>query len=527
MILRRLRALVDGSLDAEPVVLTLIQSVTVTVLATLMAVGLWLTVGFRFPTVGYQIFAALFIAATLAPIFLYPTYRTSHRLRAANAAIQRQALTDNLTQLPNSAALAGELDRRLAATEISPFGVHFVDVDRFKHINDSLGHDVGNFVLSELATNLRAAVGDAGFVARFGGDEFVVLQNGASTEAEAVDFAKRIGSNVSPGYRSYEDQVVANITIGTALAPTHGKTRNQIMKAADLALYKAKKRGVKFALFQPDMALHASRNRVLEEALGNAIENDELILNYQPIVERTNTLKVISVEALLRWKLPSGETVSPAEFVPIAERNGTIVRIGEWVLRQACLECLNWPIQTKVAVNISPVQFLRSDLVSVIRQILTETGLSAERLEVEITESVLIDETAYIRPIINELRTMGVRVALDDFGSGYCGLNYLRSFTIDKIKVDKTIIDDALQNKDALNILRAVWSIASETGMTVVIEGVDSEEKADLLEKERCGDQVQGFLYCAPVSSHIIAELLHSTLPSPRSSVASRTRTQG
>ncbi len=508
MVWRHLKALFDGSLDTEPTVLTLIQSVTVTLLAILMAVGLWLTVGFRFPTVWYQVFAALFIAATLAPIFLYPTYRTAHRLRAANLAIQRQALTDHLTQLPNSVALAAELDRRLAAIESNAFAVHFVDVDRFKHINDSLGHDVGNSVLSELAINLVAAVGNAGFVARFGGDEFVVLQDTVQTEAEAVDFAKRIGHTVSSGYGSYQDQVVANVTIGTALAPVHGRTRNQIMKAADLALYKAKKRGVKFALFQPEMALHASRNRILEEALGKAIENDELFLQYQPIVNLENTLKVSSVEALLRWQLPNGETVSPVEFIPIAEQNGTIVRIGEWVLRRACLECLNWPDRVTVSVNISPVQFLRCDIVAIVQQTLAETGLPADRLEIEITESVLIDETTYIRPIINQLRKLGVRVALDDFGSGYCGLNYLRSFTIDKIKVDKSIIDDALLGRDSLNILRAVWSIASEKGMVVVVEGVDTLEKAELLVTERCCHQVQGFLYCAPVSPQIIARML-------------------
>lgn len=508
---RHLRGLFDGDLEIEPAVLTIIQSVTVTILAVVMAVALWLTIGIRSPTVWYQIFAALFIAATLAPIFLYPTYRTAHRLRAANLAIQEQALTDNLTKLPNSLALANNLDERMGSRDADPFAVHFIDVDRFKHINDSLGHDVGNTVLSELSANLKKAVGDAGFVARFGGDEFVVLQNSTLTETQAVDFAKRIGSAVSPGYRSNDDQVVANVTIGTALAPLHGKTRNQIMKAADLALYRAKKRGVKFALFQPEMALHASRNRVLEEGLLKALDSDELVLEYQPIVHRDNTLRVASVEALLRWILPNGETVSPAEFIPIAEQNGSIVRIGEWVLRQACIQCRRWPTNVSVSVNISPVQFLRSDMVTVISQILADTDLPAERLEIEITESVLIDETAYIRPIINELRAIGVRVALDDFGSGYCGLNYLRSFTIDKIKVDKTILDDALRSRDSLNILRAVWSIASENGMIVVVEGVDTDEKAELLAKERCCDQVQGFLYCAPVSAHIISTMLGRT----------------
>jgi diguanylate cyclase (GGDEF)-like protein len=501
------KAIFDGSLDAEPASLTVIQSVVVTLLAVAMSAGLWVTIGVHFPNIWYQIFAALFIASILAPIFLYPSYRTSHRLRLANSVIKQQASTDHLTKLPNSFALSDALEQRLRQ-QPEGFAVHFVDVDRFKQVNDSLGHHVGNAVLKAIAERLRHCVGNKDFVARFGGDEFVVVQNRVSSEAEAIDFASRIRQAVSTTYGLETHRIAVQVTIGTALAPLHADEPTQILKAADLALYKAKSRGTTGELFAPQMAMVASRRRTIEVGLATALAERQLSLVFQPIVQRTRPQRIMAVEALLRWNLPDGTTISPSEFVPVAERTGSIVEIGEWALEQACLECHNWPEDVRVAVNVSPVQFFRSDLLATIKRILTKTGLSPHRLDLEITESVLISDTTFIDPILSELRGMGIRIALDDFGSGYCGLHYLRQFTIDKIKVDKTIIDEACTSEKALNILRGVSKIASEIGMTVTVEGVDNQEKAELLNREKCADELQGFFFSRPVSARIAAQML-------------------
>ena len=506
---KSVKAIFDGSLDGEPARLTLIQSVLVTFLAVMMASGLWLEVGMYFPTIWYQIFAALLISAILAPIFLYPSYRTSHRLRLANGIIRRQAFTDHLTDLPNSFALAAELAARLSRKDqLQGLAVHFVDVDRFKQVNDSLGHDVGNAVLQAVATNLRDFVGARDFVARFGGDEFVIIQEGVSTESQAVDYAQRIRDAVSAHYELSDDNVDVDVTVGTAMAPLHGDDPSQILRAADLALYRAKARGTIGELFAPQMALVASRRRDLEMGLVTAIANKQLSLVFQPIVQRVDPERIVALEALLRWTLPDGTSVAPSEFVPVAERMGAIVEIGQWVLRQACAECRKWPAPLRVAVNVSPVQFFRSDLVAIVKQTLADTGLAANRLELEITETVLISDTTFVHLILNELREMGVRIALDDFGSGYCGLHYLRQFTIDKIKVDKSIIDEACTSEKALNILCGVSKIAKEIGMTVAVEGVDTEEKAALLNREECADEVQGFLYSRPLPADVVSPML-------------------
>ncbi|UVK57304.1 bifunctional diguanylate cyclase/phosphodiesterase (plasmid) [Mesorhizobium sp. AR02] len=381
-------------------------------------------------------------------------------------------------------------------------------MDRFKQVNDSLGHDVGDAVLKAIAETLRHCVGETDFLARFGGDEFVVVQDLVLSEMEAIDFASRIRRAASITYDLGPHRVAVEVTIGTALAPLHGDEPNQILKAADLALYKAKSRGTTGELFAPQMAMVASRLRRIEVGLASALADRQLSLVFQPIVGSARPQRIVALEALLRWKFPDGTTIPPSEFVPVAERTGAIVEIGEWALAQACQQCCNWPADVRVAVNVSPVQFFRGDLLTAVKRILTETGLAPNRLELEITESILISDTTFIDPILSELRWMGIRVALDDFGSGYCGLHYLRQFTIDKIKVDKTIIDEACASEKALNILRGVAKIALESGMTVTVEGVDNQEKAELLNREKCADELQGFFFSRPVSARIAAQML-------------------
>lgn len=504
-----LKSIFDGTLDSRPEHLTLVQSVIVTVLAILMSAGLYLSVGVHFPGVGYQIFAALVIASILAPVFLYPTFRTASRLRRANAVIKVQAYTDHLTKLPNSFALTEELENRIGQVDqCGGFAVHFLDVNRFKDVNDGLGHDVGDALLVAMADILRARLDPGAFVARFGGDQFVALQADVSTPAAAAGFARGLLDAISRRYEILGQEVTVSASGGTALVPLHGTSARQIVKAADLALDKAKASGAPWSLFETALATAATHRRDIEVGLRGAIENDQLELVYQPIVRADNTLRIVAFEALMRWKAGNGKWVMPDDFIPVAESSGLIVEMGQWALLQACRECTKWPADIRIAVNVSPLQFLHDNFLEVVSSAISETGIAANRLELEITESALIADTSHVEPALLRLRQMGVRIALDDFGSGFCGLNYLRRFMIDKIKVDKSIIDDAVTSEKAANILRGVSKIAAESGMTVTIEGVDSHEKADLIQRENCADELQGFLYSRPVPAAVVPKLL-------------------
>jgi len=491
-----------GDLDVNPVKLTIVQSVMVTLLASILAVSLYETIGVHYPGIGYQLFATLVIASTLAPIFLYPTFRTSGLLRQANATIEAQASTDHLTGLPNMLALSTRLNLQL--TDFQPehgFAVHFIDLDRFKQINDSLGHDAGNQLLIDVSRRLQKMVAGIGFVARYGGDEFVVLQNDAGNAENATRFALEMRSRITDDYMLGDEEVTVGATVGTALVPDHGTEPEQVLKAADIALYYAKEAGLEHRMFSPNLATQAQARREIEGVLRTAIKNRMLKPYFQSIVRTDNPLKIAGFEALARIELPDGELLYPNDFIPVAESTGMVVEMGDYILQQACMECMRWQGDLFVAVNVSPIQFLRSDFVKTVQDALQASGLPAARLELEITESVLINDIAYIGPVLNHLREMGVRIALDDFGSGYCGLHYLRQFTIDKIKVDKSIIDDAGTVQIATNILRSISQIAKEMDLTVTAEGVDSIAKAEFLAVEKCAEQLQGFLFSRPVSA--------------------------
>ena len=506
-----LKAILSGVLDGKPELLTVVQSIVVTVLAILMSAGLYLVVGIHFPGVLYQIFAALVIASILAPIFLYPAFRTASRLRDAYATIRTQAFTDRLTQLPNSFALMSELETRLERSRASAvLAVHIVDLSRFKEVNDGIGFDAGDALLVKVAGTLLHAVAADGFVARFGTDQFVVIQNVATSRDEARIYAQKLLGAISRRYDVLGHQVVMTANAGTALATIHGSRARQIVAAADFALSKAKATGATWSMFEESLAQAATNRRDMEVGLRGALEKGELNLVYQPIVRATNPSEIVAVEALMRWTTRAGNKVLPDEFIPVAESSGLIVEMGTWALREACRECVRWPSHVRVAVNVSPSQFQHGDFVGIVRQALSDANLPPERLELEITETMLISDTNQFAPALVKLRQMGIRIALDDFGSGFCGLNYLRRFTIDKIKVDKSIIDEAMANERAANILRGVSKIANEIGMTVTVEGVDTLEKADLIIRENCADELQGFLYSRPAVADDIRKMLAS-----------------
>ena len=502
-----LRQMYSGDFDVSPVKLTVIQSILVIILASVLAGVLFNYVGIHFHSIWYQLFATLVVSSIVAPIFLYPSFRTSDQLRRANLIIEEQATTDHLTSLPNMLGFSNKLNALLAKTsdgclnDNTEFALHFVDLDRFKQVNDSLGHDCGNLLLVNAANRLVEWIGSSGFVARFGGDEFVVIQYSVSRELDAIRFAQEMRSVISVGYNIANQEVSVGATIGCALVPRDGNNQDQILKAADMALYKAKSAGLPQCVFDPSLASEALSKIRTEEILRSAIKTKTVKPYFHSIVHAENPLQIVGFEALARIELFDGEILKPDDFIPVAESTGIIIELGEQILRQACEECMKWRPQIYVAVNVSPIQMIRSDFLGTVRNILAETGLDPHRLELEITESVLIEEIAQIRPVLAQLRELGVRIALDDFGSGYCGFHYLRSITIDKIKVDKSIVDEAGTVLVATNILRSVSQISREMGLTLTAEGIDTIAKAEFLAGENIADELQGYLFSKPATA--------------------------
>lgn len=507
-LLTAIRNLFLGDIEVNPLRLTVIQSILVIVLAAILAIGLYQIVGVHYPNVWYQLFAALVIAAILAPIFLYPTFKTSARLRQANAVIKEQAVTDYLTGLPNMHALSIYLDQAFEGMDRSgPFAVHFLDFVRFKQINDSLGHDAGNRLLIAAAEHLRNYVESRGFLARFGGDEFVVIHRSGTGDMDPEVFAEGLRQAVSTKYRIHDREISIGATVGTAIAPIHGEDRAQILAAANMAFREAKSAGFPHRIFEQGMAASARAKRELEGVLKTATAENLLRTYFHSIVRLDNPLHIVGFEALARIERADGGAYFPEAFIPVAEDTGLIVEIGQIILRQACAECVRWGGGIFVAVNVSPIQFIQSDFVQTVQDVLDETGLEPNRLELEITESVLINDIAYLKPALAHLRGMGIRIALDDFGAGYCGLHYLRQFTIDKIKIDKTVMDDAGKTHIASNILKSVAVIADKMDLTLTVEGVDDIAKAELLAKEQFAQELQGFLFSRPVTAEQAFEM--------------------
>ncbi|MFT6657473.1 putative bifunctional diguanylate cyclase/phosphodiesterase [Maritalea sp.] len=491
-----------GDPSISPAKLTLFQSAGATVLASILAVVAFQTVGQYYAGIWYQLGVTLVVASLVAPIFLYPSYRTSGRLKRANKIIAAQATTDHLTGLPNMLALTNKLEELLETNQGNhPFAVHFVDIDRFKQVNDSLGHDVGNELINQLGCRIQNWVGDAGFVARFGGDEFVVIQYLTANEMAATHFGRELRVFLAKRYILPDHEVNVTASIGTALSPLHGTSQDQLLKAADLALYKAKETGHAGCVFEPRFASEASNRRRIEGILRDCIHAATLKPYFHSIVHAKNPLQIAGFEALSRIELPDGEILNPEEFIPIAESTGLILDIGAHILQQACHECASWHPDLFVAVNVSPVQLIRSDFLTTVQEALNDSGLAPYRLELEITESVLINDVEKIRTTLERVRAMGVQIALDDFGAGYCGLHYLRQIEIDKIKIDKSIIDDAATVEISRNILNGVCLIAKQMNITLVAEGVDEISKAEFLSQGERVHQFQGFLFSKPVNA--------------------------
>ncbi len=416
----------------------------------------------------------------------------------AQAQISHMARHDALTNLPNRTLFREELERALHMVKrTDQLAVLCLDLDHFKKINDLLGHPVGDALLEQAAARLRTCVGPGDTVARLGGDEFAIVQFCNGCEPSAVPaLASQIVEVVAAPYEIEGHQLVIGVSIGISLAPEDGDNPDELLKNADLALYRAKADGRgTYRFFEAGMDARAQARRVLELDLRLALQRDEFEVHYQPIRDLASG-EIAVCEALVRWKHPQRGLIAPNHFIPIAEETGLIIQLGDWVLRTACAVAVRWA-SACVAVNLSPVQFRNPDLVATVKSALEQSGLPAHRLELEITELVLLQNSDTTRAMLHELRGLGVKISLDDFGTGYSSLSYLRSFPFDKIKIDRSFINELATSKDSLAIVRAVTGLGKSLGIVTTAEGVETDAQLELLSREGC-TQVQGYLISKP-----------------------------
>ncbi|KPF95748.1 diguanylate cyclase [Rhodopseudomonas sp. AAP120] len=429
--------------------------------------------------------------------------------RKAEAKIAHMAHHDGLTNLPNRALYQERLQQALdqARDGGARVAVMCLDLDLFKNVNDSFGHPMGDRLLRCVAERLRGAVGGGDLVARLGGDEFALVLSQFASPNEASDFAGRLIEIVSAPYDMDGLEVVIGASIGIAMAPGDGDECEALLRNADMALYRAKAAGGGcHHFFEKEMDRQAQIRRDMEIDLRHAFAHGEFELHYQPLIDLAQD-RVGGFETLLRWRHPERGMISPADFIPVAEDIGLIVGLGEWVLRQACMEAAGWPDDVKVAVNLSPVQFRSRNLVQVVISALAQSGLPPRRLELEITESLFLADSEANLATLHQLRALGVRISMDDFGTGYSSLSYLRSFPFDKIKIDRSFVRDVTERPDCLAIVRAIAGLGRSLDITTLAEGVETIEQLDALRAEGC-HEVQGFLFSPARPAAEIAGLL-------------------
>ena len=428
--------------------------------------------------------------------------------RHAEQQIAYMARHDGLTRLPNRVSFVERLEQAIANSGRGKLAaVLCLDLDHFKDINDTLGHPVGDALLRAVADRLSACVRQVDLVARFGGDEFAVVQAAPERVEDVGLLAQRIIEVLSLPHELDGHQVMIGTSIGIALIPADGSDPATLLKNADIALYRAKSdgRGI-FRFFAPAMDARLQERRRLELDLQHAMTHDEFELFYQPLIDLAED-RICGFEALLRWRHPTRGMLDPNQFVPLTEEMGLIVPLGAWALRQACREAVHWPDDVKVAVNLSPVQFRYRGLVQTVAAALEESGLAARRLDLEITEAVLLQDSEEVLGILHGLRALGVRISMDDFGTGYSSLSYLRSFPFDKIKIDQSFVRDLSHNADAAAIVRAVARLGSSLGMATTAEGVETSDQLARLRAEGC-TEVQGYLFSRPRPASEVAGLL-------------------
>jgi diguanylate cyclase (GGDEF)-like protein len=436
------------------------------------------------------------------------THQDITEQRRSEAKIAHMALHDALTNLPNRVLLHERLEHALARSRRGEIvATHILDLDHFKHVNDTLGHPVGDKLLQMVANRLRALVRNTDTVARMGGDEFAIVQVALSQVVDATSLAQRVIAALSEPYEIDGHQVVIGTSLGITLAPADGLIPEQLIRNGDLALYRAKGDGRgTYRFFEAEMDEQMQARRRLEQDLRRALIAGEFELHYQPVINIASG-KISGLEALVRWQHPENGLVSPATFIPLAEETGLIVPIGEWVIRQACATAAQWPADLRIAVNLSPAQLRNPALPQMLVSALAASGLAPDRLELEITETVLLHDSAATLAILFRLRELGVRIAMDDFGTGYSSLSHLQRFPFDKIKIDRSFINNIAADVSSLNIVRAVAALASGLGVAATAEGVETPEQFDLIRSEGC-TEMQGFLLSKPVPAHELEPLL-------------------
>ncbi|MGB6400356.1 MAG: EAL domain-containing protein [Bradyrhizobium sp.] len=431
--------------------------------------------------------------------------------RRSEVKIEYMAHHDALTDLANRVLLNQRLEHALGQCihREQMVAVHHLDLDQFKAVNDTFGHPAGDKLLKIVAERLRGLVRETDTIARMGGDEFAIVQAPITDPSEATSLAQRFTASMSEPFDIDGHQAVIGASVGIAVGPGDGLRPDKLLRNADLALYRAKGDGRgTFRLFEPAMDLQMQTRRIMELDLRKALPAGEFELYYQPVVNLASN-EISGFEALIRWNHPERGVVSPVTFIPLAEEIGFIVPIGEWVIRQACATAAQWPGDLHVAVNISAVQFRSPGLMQVIVGALATSGLHPTRLEIEITENVLLNNKEATLAVLHQLRALGIRIAMDDFGTGNSSLTYLQSFPFDKIKIDRSFVKDITESTGSLNIVRAVAALANGMGMTATAEGVETREQLDRITSEGC-TEMQGFLFSKPLPAQEIERLFLS-----------------
>jgi diguanylate cyclase (GGDEF)-like protein len=426
----------------------------------------------------------------------------------AHERIEQLAWTDELTGLMNRASFK-EVFRK--ALEVLPLdaelALHLIDLDHFKSVNDTLGHPIGDLLLVAVSERIKQACANISHIARLGGDEFVIIQRLQAGGPDAPELARQLIETIGKTFEITGHRINIGASIGVALAPRHGLLPDVLLKRADMALYESKARGRNTVMvFEDEMDQHAQQRRLLELDIRTAMAEQQFTLVFQPIVDIARG-EVASFETLIRWRHPTRGNVSPAEFIPVAEETGLIVELGRWVAEEAVRLSSAWPSQAAVAINFSAAQFVDRQFPEFLADMLTEYGMPADRVELEITETALLDSSTATLDMLGRFRAMGIRISLDDFGTGYSSLSQLRTFPFNKIKIDGSFVRDLGRNQSSVAVIRAVTSIGGILGMTVVGECVESDEQLEALTAAGC-DQIQGYLFGKPMPTDAVAGFL-------------------
>jgi diguanylate cyclase len=460
--------------------------------------------------------ALVICAAAFCALFVLQIRRIADRLRESEDRARTMASHDPLSGLPNRLYFDGRLDEALAG--VANRGEHhalmYLDLDRFKEINDSFGHEAGDQMLVRLAQRVSRIIPEADVFARMGGDEFAILCTDILGKADVEARARRILEQFKEPFDLGERKVIAAASIGIALAPDHAKSRMELAQLADIALYRAKNEGRnRYRVFEHSIGEEMRKRRAIEQGLRHAIDDDQLYVHYQPIYD-ADARRMVGVEALLRWRHPTLGAIEPSLLVSVAEERGLILRLGEWVLRRACRDAAAWP-GIQVAVNVSPIQFRQRDFGEQVRQVLAQTGFDPARLELELTEGIIVSDADQAEEVMTGLRAIGVRMALDDFGTGYSSLIYLRRFPFDKIKIDRSFLESVEATGESVVLIESVVNLGRALGLTVTAEGVETIEQMRLLQAIGC-HEMQGFLFSKPVAAADISLLVAASAAKQR-----------